>query len=105
MRCECDPITLTETVRVVHEAKRRIFIDGVTYFSAHDEWMYIEIRDQKLCPVCDFNSHKKTFFGNELRYLFPYLLIVDANTIEVNEHPNCRCILVRVNRVIIRDET
>lgn len=90
-----------EAIQALQEAKRRIFIDNVTFFSAHDEWMYIEIRDQKLCPACDFNSNKKTFYGNELRYLFPYLLIVDANTIEVNEHPRCRCVLVRQNRVIL----
>jgi len=34
--------------------------------------------------------------GNRIRGFFPDLEILDENTIKVNEHPNCRCILVRI---------
>lgn len=34
--------------------------------------------------------------GNRIRGFFPYLEILDEDTIKVHEHPNCRCVLVRV---------
>jgi hypothetical protein len=36
------------------------------------------------------------FTGLELRAAFPWLEIVDANTIWARVHPNCRCKLWRI---------
>jgi hypothetical protein len=103
MRSELSPTTLVNVVAAIEEAKRRIFIDGVTFFSKNDIWLYIEIGDQKLCNRCRFNAQHQPFTGDYLRALFPYLEILDANTIAVNEHPNCRCVMVRQNRVILHE--
>lgn len=61
-------------------------------------WHYVEISDSKLCPVCRANARMEGgyYTGNRIRGFFPYLEILDVNTVKVNEHPNCRCVLVRV---------
>ena len=88
-------------VIAVREAKPRIFIGGATFFSHNDEYVYIEIGDDKLCSDCRFNlTRGPKYYGDEIRLIFPYLDIHDVNTIAVNEHPNCRCILARVRTII-----
>jgi hypothetical protein len=83
----------------VLEAKTRIFIDtDKTFFSTEDQWLYIEISDDRLCDRCQDNAKTDVYKGDHLRADFPYLEIRDENTIAVNEHPNCRCIFVRVAR-------
>lgn len=92
---------IVDVVRAVKEAKTRIYIGGVTFFGANDIWLYIEINDQKLCPVCRANAGMEggEYRGNRIRGFFPYLEILDINTIKVNEHPHCRCIMVRLHRI------
>ena len=89
-----------EAVIAVTEAKSRIFIyTQKTFFGANDYWGYIEIGDDKLCGDCAFNASYNTgiYNGTELRSKFPNLEIRDEDTITVNEHPNCRCILIRMS--------
>jgi len=92
-------------VIAVREAKQRIFIGGATFFSKHDIWKYIEISDDRLCPVCrgyaqaGIGDEIGEYRGNRIRGFFPYLEILDVNTIAVNVHPNCRCVLVRVRPI------
>jgi len=92
-------------VIAVREAKKRIDFPtryGVTFFSVHDVWLWQSALDSKVCPVCDANEDKGEFRGNHLRARFPYLVILDENTIggpgaggDGLVHPNCRCRLVR----------
>jgi len=91
MRLESNLINVIYAVKSVEEAKRRIYVDGVTFFSKNDVWQYIEISDQKLCPVCRANARRNggNYEGAHLRASFPYLDILDVNTIQVNQHPNC----------------
>jgi hypothetical protein len=84
----------------VRDSKTRIFIETpLTFFSEFDEWLYVEISDNKLCPDCNANANMMEngiYRGHRIRGFFPYLEILDENTIKVNEHPNCRCVLVRI---------
>ena len=101
MRLESNLINAIYAAKSVEEAKRRIYVDDVTFFSKNDVWQYIEISDQKLCPVCRANASRNggNYTGASLRASFPYLDILDVDTIQVNQHPNCRCVLVRLYRI------
>lgn len=84
---------------LVHEAKTRIDLPlrlGVTFFSENDVWLFDATLDTKVCPLCRAADEISQFRGNNLRMNFPYLEIIDENTIEPNVHPNCRCVLKRV---------
>jgi len=89
-------------VIAVREAKQRIFIGGATFYSVNDIWLYIEISDDKLCDVCHANAHMEggEYKGNRIRGFFPYHEILDINTIKVNQHPHCRCIMVRKHPIL-----
>lgn len=67
-----------------------------TFFGEYDVWRYVPIFDKKLCHKCAYWATNVYFRGKYIRGLWKRLKIVDANTIEVWVHPNCRCILVRV---------
>ena len=102
---------LCEVARVVHAIetvegaqKRRLFPTryGVTFFSIHDVWLYNAVMDSKVCLICRGHEATGEFRGNHLRARFPYLVIIDENTIGGPEpdggglaHPNCRCYLTR----------
>ena len=88
-----------QAVRAVLDSQTRIFFKTKqTFFSRYDVWHYVEISDNKLCKTCRANAVMEGgyYTGNRIRGFFPYLEIHDENTIEVNEHPNCRCVLARV---------
>ena len=88
-----------QIVKAVRDSSTRIFISTPkTFFSRLDIWLYREISDNKLCHVCRANAELEggLYEGNHIRAFFPYLEILDEDTIAVNEHPNCRCVLVRV---------
>lgn len=70
--------------------------ERVTFFGDYDIWHFIPIFDVKLCPECMMYAETEYFVGKHLRGLFPYLKIIDVNTIDVEVHPNCRCILRRI---------
>ena len=76
---------------------------AVTYFSIEDVWLFQARSDTKVCPVCLALEDEYEFPGNHLRGRFPYLQILDMNTIGGSGpggtglvHPNCRCYLVRL---------
>ena len=108
MRCECDPTTIIEVIRAV-EAKKRIDFPtrtGVTSFSGKDIWLYDPREDMKTCQTClayaDMASSMGGLNGNFVRSLFPYLVILDEDTIggpgdggDGLSHPRCRCRLLR----------
>ena len=110
----CDPTTITEVIRAVElyhleEAKKRIDFPtrpGTTFFSGQDIWLYDARYDIKTCPVClgyvELASSMGGINGNYLRSLFPYLTILDEDTIggpgnggDGLSHPNCRCRMTR----------
>lgn len=64
-----------------------------TFFSEWDIWEYVAIMDDRTCMVCKEHEGVE-FTGNRIRLIFPYLKIIDPYLIEVNQHPNCRCVLV-----------
>ena len=66
-----------------------------SFFSAYDLWHYMGVSDEKLCELCEVNDGMD-MTGDVLRGKFPYLEIIDKNTIYPNTHPNCRCVLVRI---------
>ena len=98
MKCAC------EAVRVV-EAIKRIPLDqrpGVTYFSVWDTWLFQARSDTKVCDLCKHYETWGEIRGDQLRTEFPYLVILDEDTIGGSEpdggglvHPNCRCYLTR----------
>lgn len=67
-----------------------------SFFGIYDVWKYIPIFDKKLCPRCLMHATTTYFLGKYLRPLFPYLEIIDENSIRPKTHINCRCILLRV---------
>ena len=71
----------------------------ITFYGKHDLWRYVEKDDERLCPICRELATKVIWFGDALRYFFPYHQIMDENTIRVRAHmprdDNCRCILER----------
>ena len=100
---------IVEIVHAVREAKKRIDFPqrpGTTYFSAKDIWLYDARADFKVCDVClgyqRMSDSMGGFQGNFIRALFPWLTILDENTIggpgdggDGLAHPNCRCRLIR----------
>ena len=96
----------TPVIRAVEAVKAVQRIpEGATqsFFGKYDVWRYEGIADEKLCEQCLKHVLQFYFLGNELRGNFPYLAILDANTIGGSEpdgdglvHPNCRCRLHRV---------
>ena len=92
-------IEAIQAIDAVLEAKKRIDFPvrhGVTFFSAHDQWLYVAVLDAKVCDLCRSYEEKGMFTGDELRRTFPYLEIIDEDMIKVNVHSDtCRCFLMR----------
>jgi hypothetical protein len=65
-------------------------------FSSDVIWQFIPSWDAKQCEECGEYALGTPFFaGSQIRSAFPYLEVVDENTINAYVHPNCRCILSR----------
>jgi len=93
----------------LQKAKKRIDFEtrpGVTFFSGQDIWLYDPREDNITCEDCrnyaDMAASMGGFNGNMIRSLFPWLMILDENTIggqgeggDGLVHPNCRCRLIR----------
>jgi len=67
-----------------------------TFFSENDWWQYGKSYGANMCHQCDFFGDVHFFSGTDIRLSFPYLEIVDEDTIYPWVHPNCNCILTRV---------
>lgn len=85
----------------VEEATKRIPPGAThTFFSKYDLWMYNAVLDDKLCDICLKYEENPRFFGDQIRTEFPYLEIINENTIKTHTHmprdDNCRCTLTRV---------
>ena len=79
---------------------------GVTFFSGNDIWLYQINEIPTTCEDCksyeDMASAMGGLNGNFIRSLFPYLMILDEDTIggqgeggDGLAHPNCGCRLIR----------
>ena len=68
---------------------------GITFFGHWDVWLYHAVLDDRTCDLCRHYAEREPILGNYIRAAFPYLEIIDENTINVNIHPNCRCWLER----------
>jgi hypothetical protein len=92
-----DAVTAVAVVMAVLEALKRIppHLRGTTFFSAQDQWFYIAVGDDRVCADCS-GLNGGIFDGNYIRYLFPWLRVIDEDTIFPMLHPSCRCVLHRV---------
>ena len=95
-------ISIVEVIQAVEGAKKRKDFPlrpGVTFFSILDVWLYQAVMDERLCLICDRHDDVGEYRGHHLRVRFPYLEIIDENTIKAHAHmprdDNCRCFLVR----------
>lgn len=71
-------------------------LKGSRFFSVEDLWIFIPHYDDRLCGECaEFALGIPFIPGAQLRSSFPYMEILDENTIAANVHPNCRCELIR----------
>lgn len=92
---------LIEVVQAVQEVAEKTWIPAnldtsQTFFGVNDWWMYGKSYHPNMCHQCDFYGDIHFFNGGDIRLTFPYMEIVDDDTINVNVHPNCSCILTRV---------
>ncbi len=89
-------IEMVEAVIAVEKTwKPKAYRDDVTFFSSQDIWTFIPSW-QNTCEDCaEFATGIPILTGDQIRGMFPYLAIVDEDTIDANVHPNCRCQLVR----------
>ena len=94
-----DCLQLISTVDAVEvlEAFKRIpeEFKGFTFFGMDDRWLYLKSGNPHLCEDC-LGYDGEVFYGDSLRGEFPYLRIIDENTINPNVHPNYECLLIRV---------
>lgn len=74
----------------------------MTFFSERDHWWFDGVLDARICPACKEMDWVRDFNGVHLRRDFPYLMILDPNTIggpgpggRGLVHPHCRCRLRR----------
>lgn len=92
---------LISAVKVVDSLKRKPESLKVwSFFGKYDLWKYDPVLDTKLCDECLGYATQFYFWGIHLRTTFPYLEISDEDNIDVNVHPNCRCVLHRVTSPI-----
>lgn len=92
---------MLSAVQAIDSLKRKPeYLKPITFFASTDEWLYIESSHPNMCSECHSYNHD-VYFGSELRGLFPFLEIVDENTIYVHVHPHCECILTRLFPVSI----
>lgn len=68
----------------------------LTFFGVNDWWIYGQSESPNMCGQCDFYGNIKFFNGTDIRGTFPYLNILDDDTIEPWVHPHCGCLLTRV---------
>ena len=95
---QCPISQIVEAVRAietVNQFNQSKFGVDVTFFTKQDQWQYIAVMDDRTCGPC-LTLELLTFVGNDLVHLFPYLDVVDTDTILAYIHPNCRCYLRRV---------
>lgn len=96
-------LNVVEVLEVAEASQRKPIIYGdVTFFGANDEWYYTAYNIGNTCDVCG-DMDGETFYGYDLRSRFPYLVIIDENTIYAKVHPNCACILSRLAPVETQD--
>lgn len=87
---------LIQIVKVVKAVQRKPSeFQTVSFFGRNDFWDYRAIMDDRICSACKKNERPLPYIGVHLRAKWPHLEIEDEDTIRVNEHPNCRCVLIR----------
>lgn len=90
-------VSVARAARVVDAFKRKPEgLRVVSFFGEYDVWRYIPVFDDRLCPECLGHAIREHYGGVHLRVNFPYLEIVNVDTINAKVHPNCRCRLKRV---------
>jgi len=80
------------------EARKPAIYGDLTFYGSHDQWMLTAYNTGNTCDVCG-DLDGDTFYGYDLRRMFPYHVIVDENTIAAKIHPYCACVLSRIFNV------
>ena len=92
-----------QLIHVVEAVRRIPQAFKVTFFGADDIWHFFAVMDDVVCPECEaYDGHELR--GNRIRGLFPYLDVVDVDTIKAEAgyglvHPNCRCYMKRMPKL------
>jgi hypothetical protein len=88
-----------EAVEAVLAVQEKTWIpqeySGNSYFGALDIWHYYA-RGDNTCDQCMYYDGTD-LSGQDLRSWFPYLEIDGENTAQPHVHPNCRCLMTRIN--------
>jgi len=95
------PLVIMQVVEAVQqfEAKKRIpdRLKDHSFFGDDDFWDYVGPDDDKTCDICFGLLHTMPFVGSRIRGYFPYMVILDKDTIggpgpdgDGLEHPHCR---------------
>lgn len=91
---------MIETGQIIEIVKAVKAVEAVqfhqTMFGPNVFWQF-ETHKPNSCERCLYYEGKGTFPGDTLNTLFPDLTIIDEDTIKVNLHPNCDCMLQRVS--------
>jgi hypothetical protein len=84
---------IVDAVQVVKAVQQP---SGTSWYTHEDIWLFRPVFDDKVCDVCAGYEAEAQWHGDEIVLEFPDHMIVDADRIKVNIHPNCRCYLERV---------
>jgi len=88
-------LKLSSAVVAVHEALKRI-PPGMKgpFFTYNVRWFFVAVPGH--CDLCaPYNG--SIILGSELRTMFPWMQILDNDTIALRLHPNCRCSAHRIS--------
>lgn len=91
-------LNIIEAIEVAEASRKPAIYGNLTFYGANDQWYFTAYNTGNTCNTCG-DLDGETFYGNELRRLFKYHVIIDENTIYAKVHPNCACILSRVFNV------
>lgn len=113
MKMQLEAYEAVSAVEAVYKAKQRVpeELYGFSFFGAYDIWEYYELGDpDSECVYCK-EYGAKVFSGNQLRSIFPDLIIEDEDTIFPNVHKSlwgadtCKCKLIRLNKEKVKPES
>lgn len=97
--CEC--LTLEEIVdwQPNQEAIKRVpdNLKSHSFFGKLDLWQYMNISNP-LTPICNtcLLLNDMVIQGDMMRAWFPNLLVITSNQVLPEQHPNCRCTMLRI---------
>jgi len=92
--------SIISAIRLIQQNDKRWVpesLRGLGFFGKLDEWIFVSSDHENMCEDCA-HYNGQVFYGDELRTIFPYLEVRDANLIYPRVHPHCGCELVRLTK-------